>query len=78
MYTQPVKTTVFIDPDVLYLARVKMLEQKTTLKKLINDGLRIAVQNVPIKAHTSPKIKWGKYNLGIMGKLSRKEIYADL
>lgn len=78
MYLQPVKTTVLIEPDLFYLARVKALEEKTTLKKLFNDGLRIIVQNVPIKAHTPPVIKWGKYNLGIKGKLSREEIYDYL
>lgn len=79
MYTHPVKTTIFIDPDLFYLARVKALEQKTTLKKLVNDGLRIVVQNVPVKTHTPAKIKWGSYDLGpIKGKLTREEIYDYL
>lgn len=79
MYTQPVKTTVLLDPDLFYLARIKALEQKTTLKKLVNDGLRIIVQNVPVKAHPPPVIKWGGYDLGtIKGKLTRKEIYDYL
>ncbi len=79
MYTQPVKTTVQIDPDIFYLARLKALEQKTTLKKLINDGLRIIVQNKPVKTRIHPVIKWGGYDLGtIKGKLTRKEIYDYL
>lgn len=79
MYIQPVKTTVLIDPDLFYLARVKALEQKTTLKKLVNDGLRIVIQNVPVKTQTPPVIKWGAYNLGpLKGKLTREEIYDYL
>ncbi|MDO8515607.1 MAG: hypothetical protein Q7S14_03845 [bacterium] len=72
------KTTIQIDPDVLYKAKLKALNNNMTLKRVINDSLRIGIQNIPVKANLLPAIKWGHYDLGIKGKVSREEIYADL
>lgn len=75
MYTQPARTTVQIDPEILYLVKTRALEQKKTLRELINEALLDLVKNTKLQTETS-HVKIGGHNLGgIKGNLSREEIY---
>ena len=75
---QDVKTTVEIDPELLYLAKKKALEEKMTLKKIISEGLKkeLGIHNDGKKPKEPTSI--GGYSLGgIKGGLRRIDIYED-
>ncbi len=77
-----VRTTIEIEPYLLYHAKLKALEENKTLRDVFTESLKkycfgkINVQGSPKK---NPQVKIGGYNLGgIKGNLNRKNIYADL
>lgn len=79
MYTQSVKTTVQIDPDIYYLVKQLGLKQGKTFRDLINEAL-LKIISEPTKPAPDPnKIKIGGYHLGgVIGNLSRDELYDEL
>ncbi len=71
------KTTVRIDPHLLYLAKLKALNENTTLKAIINDSLVQSLKTSQPRKKMKGQI--GGHKLGnIKGNLSRTEIYDHL
>ena len=75
MKAKTVKTTVGIDKEILYLAKLKALKENRTLRDIVNQSLAFSLKRVaPSKSRKKTKI--GGYRLGgIKGNLSRTEIY---
>ena len=71
------KTTIQIDPELLYQAKLKALQEKVTLKEIIEKSIASYIQN---PTHISKKrVKIGGYNLGgIKTTLTRNELYDHL
>lgn len=78
MQKRTVKTTVEIDSELLYKAKRKALEERTTLRKLINRSLAEAI-GVPKKSRLRKKVIIGGHKLGgVKGSLNRTEIYEHV
>lgn len=79
MKQQYVKTTVEIDPDLLYQAKIMALEQGKSLKEIFTEGVRIMIkrQAVPIvKKQDSPK-KLTKLQQFLDKMVNDKTVYWD-
>lgn len=77
MDTQEVKTTIELDARLLYLAKMKALEEKKTLKEVIAESLAKELR-IAKKQKGRKTVKIGGYNLGgVKGNLSRADIYED-
>jgi hypothetical protein len=71
------KTTIQIDPELLYQAKLKALQEKVTLKEIVEKSIANYIQNRPKSSKKGVKI--GGYNLGgIKTTLTREEIYDHL
>lgn len=79
MQTQSVKTTIELTRDILYLAKMKALKERKTLKAVITESLlkELSPKKLNNKRNKLP-IKIGGYKLGgIKGGLRRVDIYED-
>ena len=76
MDTQLVKTTIQLEPELLYQAKMIALQERTSLRLVINRGLAHEIYGDSAKGKTKlPKI--GGYRLGgIRGNLRRTDIYS--
>jgi hypothetical protein len=76
MQLQTVKTTVELDPHLVYLAKMKALNEGKTLREIIAESLK---QSLKVKLGTLTKsAKIGGYALGgIKGSLRRVNLYED-
>ena len=78
MDTQIVKTTIMIDAELLYLAKMKALKEKKSLKEIINESLAKELGRQEKKREKTQNIKIGGYKLGgIKGGLRRIDIYEN-
>lgn len=78
MQLQTVKTTVEIDPNLLYMAKMKALKENKSLKEIINDSLKKELGVVKTKIKQTKPVQIGGYNLGgIKGSLRRVDIYEN-
>lgn len=80
MLNTPVRTTIEIDPNLLYRAKMKALQEQKTLKEIFVESLiRHLDFQKPEKNTRKTNVKIGGHNLGgIKTNLSRQEIYEDL
>lgn len=79
MELETIKTTVEIDAQLLYLAKMKALKEKKTLKEIIRESLARNLGVRKEKRKGKKKITIGGYHLGgIKGSLRRVAIYEDL
>lgn len=78
MKQQYVKTTVEIDSELLYQAKVMALEQGRSLKEIFTEGVRIVVKRqVPIiKKQNRPK-KLTKLQQFLDKMVNDKKVYWD-
>ncbi|OGK08836.1 hypothetical protein A2767_07145 [Candidatus Roizmanbacteria bacterium RIFCSPHIGHO2_01_FULL_35_10] len=77
MQTQTVKTTVEINPDLLYMAKIKALKENKSLKEIINESLKKEL-GIKTKIKKTKPVQIGGYNLGgIKGSLRREDIYEN-
>lgn len=78
MKQQYVKTTVEMDPDLLYQAKMMALEQGKSLKEIFTEGVRIVVKRqIPIvKKQDSPK-KLTKLQQFLDKMVNDKTVYWD-
>ncbi len=71
------RTTVQINPKLLYEARFRALQEKVSLKDIIEKSL--ANYLAPPAKEINKKVKIGGHNLGgIKGKIKREGIYDYL
>lgn len=76
---QTVKTTVEINPNLLYLAKLKALKERKTLKEVIQESLAKDLGIPAKKLLKEKKVKIGGYRLGgVRGSLRRIDIYENL
>ena len=78
MDAKQVKTTIELDARLLYLAKMKALQERKTLKEVISESLE---KELKIKKAGKEKkaLPIGGYNLGgIKGTLRRIDIYEDV
>jgi len=76
---QTVKTTVEISPNLLYLAKLKALKERKTLKEVIQESLAKDLGIPAKKLLKEKKVKIGGYRLGgVKGSLRRIDIYENL
>lgn len=77
MGTLQAKTTIQIDPELLYQAKLKALQEKVTLKEIVEKSIASYIQN---RHKPSKKVaKIGGYNLGgIKTTLTRDQMYDYL
>lgn len=79
MDTQTVKTTIELEKDLLYLAKLKALKEKKSLKEIVNQSLAKELGFLEKKKPKKMKIKIGGYKLGgVKGSLRRVDIYENL
>lgn len=72
-----VKTTIELDAELIYLAKMKGLQEKKTLRQIISESLAKEL-NIPKKEKLKKIPQIGGYNLGgVKGTLRRVEIYED-
>lgn len=79
MSKQTIKTTIEIDAQLLYLAKMKALKESKSLKEIMNKGLEkeLGLGKIPAKKQKIKSI--GGYKLGgIKGSLRRIDIYENL
>lgn len=81
MAEQTVKTTIEIDADLFYLAKMKGIQEKKSLKTIVNEAL-VKELSPKLKKNQRKtkkvKLPFGGYNLGgITGTFRREEIYED-
>lgn len=75
MDIQKIKTTVELDAQILYLAKLKALREKKTLRQLVNESLARNLGAVLPRQPGTP-IKIGGHKLGgVKSDLRRTEIY---
>lgn len=71
------KTTIEIEPTLLYQAKLKALEEKTSLKEVVEKSLTRYLNTQPKIAQE--KVKIGGYKLGVKNtKITREDIYDYL
>lgn len=77
MDTNEVKTTIEIDAKLLYLVKMKALQEGKTLKEVISESLTKELRVKEVKKEKKA-IHIGGYNLGgVKGTLRRVDIYED-
>ncbi len=72
-----VKTTVEINADLLYKARLKAIEEQKSLKQIINDSLAKELQTEHISGPEKKITIGGHWLGGIRGALCRVDIYEN-
>lgn len=76
--TQITKTTLELDSNLLYLAKMRALQEGKTLKDIVTESLETRLIANKKEAKKERKLKIGGYKLGgIKGSLKREEIYED-
>ena len=77
MQKQTIKTTIEIDTQLLYLAKIKAVEERKSLKEIVNESLKRELQKQQI-TQKKKKIIIGGYKLGgVKGSLRRIDLYED-
>lgn len=78
MLNQTARTTLEIDQNLLYYAKLKALEDHVPLKIIFQNSLKhyLNLKSLDDKNKKAPPVKIGGHNLGgVKSTFSRKEIY---